>query len=117
MYMSLCFQHVVIMGGRGPFPCMDGIGMLLAPSSPKGTHYCQNRYCSIVGPTDWEVGQQLHVSPICFWQQSCNSLGYLHSVDWSAGLECWNGVLEWNHWNGVKHWSGPVTTYKWIKLH
>ena len=27
--------------------------------------------------------------------------GYLHSVDWSAGMECWNGV---------KHWSGPVTT-------
>ena len=31
-------------------------------------------------------------------------------MDWSAGMECWNGVLEWNHWNGVKHWSGPVTT-------
>ena len=29
-----------------------------------------------------------------------------------SGLECWTGVLEWNHWNGVKH-SGPVTTYKW----
>ena len=38
-------------------------------------------------------------------------MGYLHSVDWSAGLECWNGVLEWNHWNGVKHWNGPVTTF------
>ena len=27
-------------------------------------------------------------------------------LDWSAGI----GVLEWNHWNGVMHWSGPVTT-------
>ena len=35
-------------------------------------------------------------------------MGYLHSVDWSAGLECWNGVLEWNCWNG----EGPVTTWK-----
>ena len=25
-------------------------------------------------------------------------IGYLHSVDWSAGLECWKGV--WIQWNG-----------------
>ena len=53
-------------------------------------------------------------------QRGAQGVGYLHSVDWSAGLEYWNGVLEWNHWNGVKHWSGPVTTYKlmvMIKLH
>ena len=31
-------------------------------------------------------------------------------MDRSAGLEK-NEVLEWNHWNGVKHWSGPVTTF------
>ena len=35
-------------------------------------------------------------------------------LDWSAGMEYWNGItgmesLEWNHWNGVKHWSGPVS--------
>ena len=37
-------------------------------------------------------------------------------MDWSAGLECWNGVLEWNHWNGVKHWSGPVGHFSVINF-
>ena len=43
-------------------------------------------------------------------------------LDWSPGMECWNGVLEWNHWNGVKHWSGPACdhfreSFRMIELH
>ena len=26
-------------------------------------------------------------------------------LEWSTRME----LLEWNHWNGVKHWSGPIT--------
>ena len=39
-----------------------------------------------------DLGKRLHLD---------KEEGYLHSVDWSAGLERWNGVLEWSHWNGL----------------
>ena len=33
----------------------------------------------------------------------------------SAGLECWNGVLEWNHWNTALEWA--CDHFWMIKLH
>ena len=45
--------------------------------------------------------------------------GYLHSVDWSAGLECWTGVLDWSAglecWTGVlewSHWNGVLESMR-----
>ena len=40
----------------------------------------------------------------------------VNAVSAFSGLECWNGVLEWNHWNGVKHWSGPVGHFSVINF-
>jgi hypothetical protein len=33
-------------------------------------------------------------------------VGYLHSVDWSTGMECWNGALEWS--TGLECWTGVL---------
>ena len=32
-------------------------------------------------------------------------MGYLHSVVWSAGLECWTGVLDWSTGMESLEWS------------
>ena len=44
------------------------------------------------------------------------TFGYLHSVDWSAGLECWTGVLDWSAglecWTGVLDWSAGLEYWK-----
>ena len=55
----------------------------------------------------WTILLLLTINKACEYKIA----GYLHSVDWSAGLECWNGLLEWSHWNEVNNWSGPVTTF------
>jgi hypothetical protein len=54
------------------------------------------------------------LSPWCVYSTPALDIltGYLHSVDWSTGMECWNGALEWStgveSWTGASGWAGVL---------
>ena len=40
--------------------------------------------------------------------------GCLYLLDWTAGLDCWNGLLDWTA--GMDYWTGLLEWISWTGL-